>query len=121
MDRTRVSVPTKTNSKMKLFQVKLPLWVTKETAESQKKKNDEVPTLKPKKQVTVTVCEVQAIVEGPVITRVVIALWNLTREVNSLQWVVGLSFRLSKAIPKKKKSLFLSEFRNHPSEPGESG
>ena len=36
MNRTRMSVPIKTNSKMKLFQVKLPLRVTKETADSQK-------------------------------------------------------------------------------------
>ena len=50
MNRIRVSVPTKKNSKMKLFQVKLPLCVTKETAESQKKKNGKVPSLK---QVTV--------------------------------------------------------------------
>ena len=41
-------MPTKTNSKMKLFHDKLPLRVTKETAGSQKKKNGEVPTLKPK-------------------------------------------------------------------------
>ena len=43
-----MSVLTKTNSKMKLFHKKLPLRVTKETAGSQKKKNGEVPTLKPK-------------------------------------------------------------------------
>ena len=51
MNRTtlgRVSVPTKTNSKMKLFHETLPLRVTKETARSQKKKNGEVPSLKPK-------------------------------------------------------------------------
>ena len=51
-------------------------------------------------------------------TRVVIALWALTREVNSLRWVVGFSFRSLEAIP---KSSFLSELRSHPSEPGESG
>ena len=45
---TRVSVPTKTNSKIKLFHKKLPFGVTKETAGSQKKKTGEVPTLKPK-------------------------------------------------------------------------
>ena len=39
-------------------------------------------------------------------------------EVNSLRWVVGLSFRLSKAI---SKSSFLSELCNHPSKPGENG
>ena len=33
---------------MKLFQVKLPLRVTKESADSQKNKNGEVSTLKPK-------------------------------------------------------------------------
>ena len=33
---------------MKLFHEKLPLRLTKETARSQKKKNSEVPTLKPK-------------------------------------------------------------------------
>ena len=49
-------------------------------------------------------------------TRVVIALWALTREVNSLQWVVGLSFRLLEAIP---KSSFLSDLFNHPAEEGE--
>ena len=54
---------------------------------------------------------------GPVTTRVVIALWALTREVNLLRWVVGLSFRSLEAIP---KSSFLSKLRNHPSEPGES-
>ena len=41
-------MPTKTNSQMKLFHEKLPMRVTKETAGSQKKKNGEVPTLKPK-------------------------------------------------------------------------
>ena len=35
---TRVSVPTKTNSKMKLFHEELPLRMNKETAGSQKKK-----------------------------------------------------------------------------------
>ena len=49
MNRTRVSVPIKTNSKMKIFQVKLPLRVNKETANSQENKNGEVPTLKQKK------------------------------------------------------------------------
>ena len=53
---------------------------------------------------------------SPVTTRVVIALWALTREVNSLRWVVGLSFRLLEAIP---KSSFLSDLFNHPSEAGE--
>ena len=62
--------------------------------------------------------QVPAIVVGPVTTRVVIASWDLTREINSLRWVVGLRFRLSDSIP---KSSFLSELRNHPSEPGESG
>ena len=53
---------------------------------------------------------------GPVTTRVVIALWALTRDVNSLPWVVGLSFRLLEAIP---KSSFLSDLFIHPSEAGE--
>ena len=51
MSRTtlgRVGVPTKANSKMKLFHEELSLRVNKETARSQKKKNGEVPTLKPK-------------------------------------------------------------------------
>ena len=53
---------------------------------------------------------------GPVTTRLVITLLALTREVNSLRWVVGLSFRLLEAIP---KSSFLSDLFNHPSEAGE--
>ena len=51
-------------------------------------------------------CEVQASAVGPMTTLVVIALRDLTREVNSLRWVIGLSFRLSEAIP---QSSFLSE------------
>ena len=88
--------------------------MSKETAEWQKKKNGQVPTLKQKE--TGNCVKVQAIVVGPVTTRVVIALWDLLREVHSLRWVVGLSFRLSAAIP---KSSFLSEVHNHPFEPGE--
>ena len=45
-------------------------------------------------------CEVHAIVVGSVSIRVVIALWALKRKVNSLRWVVGLSFRLLEAISK---------------------
>ena len=69
---TRVSVPTKTNSKMKLFHEKLPLRVTKETARSQKKKNGEVPSLKPKETGDCVKCK--RFFVGPVTTRVVIAL-----------------------------------------------
>ena len=45
---------------------------------------------------------------GPVTTRVVIALWALTREVNSLRWAVGLSFRLIKLFPKARFSQIFS-------------
>ena len=64
-------MPTKTNSKMKLFHKKLPLRVTKETAGPQKKKNGKVPTLKPKETGD---CGGQAIFVGPVTTRAVIDL-----------------------------------------------
>ena len=96
-----------------------PQCVTKRTTESRKKKNSQVfskfQLWNRKKQVTVWSASDCL---GPVTTRGVIASLDLTHEVNSLWWVVGLSFRLSEAIP---KSSFLSELRNHPSEPGESG
>ena len=86
----------------------------KKRQSDRKRKNGQVPTLKQKE--TGNCVKVQAIVVGPVTTRVVIALWDLICEVHSLRWVVGLSFRLSAAIP---KSSFLSEVHNHPFEPGE--
>ena len=106
-------MPTKTNSKMKLLHEKLPLRVTKETAGSQKKKNGEVPTLKSKETGDCVKCKrFCGSGDHSSSDRFV----SLTREVNLLRWVVGLSFRLLEAIP---KSSFLSDLFNHPCEAGE--